>query len=1374
MAQNHERHQGVEYEPEQNIPRAVEPPFRPSFLPAAGQSTTTSSGARYVNGIELISTRQLPDHFRSIFHFPNFNAAQSKCFNTVFRTNDNFVLSSPTGSGKTAVFELAICRLINVYPDRQFKVVYQAPTKSLCAERQRDWERKFRAFDVRCAELTGDTDQLQMRSVQSASIIITTPEKWDSVTRKWKDHAKLMQLIKLFLIDEVHMLKEERGATLEAIVSRMKSIGSDVRYLALSATIPNSEDIAEWLGKDPINQHLPAPRERFGEEFRPVLLQRHVCGYSFNGSDFALNRILDTKLPDIISKYSQKKPIIIFCFTRKDTASTARALANWWSTKSSRDRYWKAPLHEVRVLDNDLKRCVSAGVAFHHAGMPVEDREAVADGYLRGNINVICCTSTLAVGVNLPCHFVIIKNTVVFTDKGLREYSDLEIMQMLGRAGRPQFDKNAVAVIVTRQEKVRRYELMMSGQEVLESRLHQNLIDHLNAEINLGTIQSLSTARKWLGGTFLSVRMKRNPEHYRLEGDNGGTDINHRLDQICGRDISLLRQYHLIEGDRRLKSTEYGEAMARYCVQFETAKAFLNLPPRAKLSEILSAIAQASEFKDIRFRSGEKQAYKNLNKSPMIKFPIRVNLDLPAHKVSLIIQSQLGSVDLPLGENDGQNKLQYNTEVNIIFQHLNRLIRCIIDFQLCTENSVTLRNALMLCRSVGGRCWDDSSLTLKQVEGIGPVGVRKLVNANIRSIEELANTETHKIEMVLGHNPPFGMRMLDRVKAFPVLKMQVALEGRPLIKAGQGATVQVKAHIGFMNEKPPETYMGNPVYLIFMAETSDSRKAHFARISARKVGNGQEIPFKATVTDPVQSIICHVMCEELAGTLRSASVTPSGIPSIAWPKPSDNTSEKAQSQQADRIGVHAEGSKSRGREVSEDFGVDGLDDEDFYQAAEGAGDLEFPHIDTILDDENALMRQNTAANSAKKRQHRVEAEEDDTQEEWQPKKLPNGKWACNHKCKDKTSCKHLCCREGADKPPKPPKKGQKTPEDEVKGTQNQSKNKVKRLPKGQTRLNLPTTKNATVSRMLSSESLPEVDLTRPHPSINSAKATLDSLPKALKDLERLHSTIQRGRTPPRINLPKYGSQNQPTAVTKIEAEAEFRGQHRHGTDLSTDYEESWPQESSFAGRDRDGMGPGSEAEGRKDREDSFGDHDSLLDEALVGLEDSQNLQMSNWENGREADATYECEKNETLAGASYEGPGPSFLHQAPSTSRNSNAAKDVAEGFWQLPTLSEVIEGKRPLRESSSLLFVPPDSPKKRKGDYRDPLQTPEKNSKRSRHFSKLSKENVPPVEAPMHSTDVHCHRDSDRDAIAEEKEQNMEDIESWILQEFGKYVEFA
>jgi ATP-dependent DNA helicase HFM1/MER3 len=548
-----------------------------------------------VQGIPLVPVTELPDRLRTVFPFPNFNAVQSRCFDQVFKSDNNFVLSSPTGSGKTAILELAICRAVASNSTGQYKVVYQAPTKALCSERQRDWDRKFTQIGLKCAELTGDSDGSDLRNVQSANIIVTTPERWDSLTRKWKDHEKLMKLIKLFLIDEVHILNDDRGAVLEVVVSRMKSIRTEVRFVALSATVPNFYDVAAWLGKSSSEPYLPAPNEKFGEEFRPVKLRKHVCGYvSNNSNDFAFEKQLDAKLPDIIAKYSERKPMMIFCATRKSCLRTAQLIANWWESRIGRDRLWSPPSKPLRIKDRDNRDIITSGVAFHHAGLDPEDRVTVEQAFLNGDISVICCTSTLAIGVNLPCHLVIIKNTTGWTSQGLKEYSDLEMMQMLGRAGRPQFDNNAVAVIMTRQTKVRRYETLVTGEEILESRLHLNLIDHMNAEIGLGTIRDLDSARKWLTGTFLYVRLQQNPAYYKLEGSRSGQCIQEQVDDICSRDITLLKEHNLASGEEYFRCTELGHAMARYYVQFETMRVFLGLQPKSTLSEIVSRIVELS------------------------------------------------------------------------------------------------------------------------------------------------------------------------------------------------------------------------------------------------------------------------------------------------------------------------------------------------------------------------------------------------------------------------------------------------------------------------------------------------------------------------------------------------------------------------------------------------------------------------------------------------------------------------------------------------------------------------------------------------------------------------------------------------------------
>ena len=184
---------------------------------------------------------------------------------------------------------------------------------------------------------------------------------------------------------------------------------------------------------------------------------------------------------------------------------------------------------------------------------------------------------------------VILQGTSTYADAGPQEYSDLEVMQMLGRAGRPQFEKSACAAILTREDKVERYRKIVSGQDLLESTLHRNLIEHLNAEIGLGTIFDLESAKRWLASTFLRVRLQKNPAHYQLKDCVDFRDESEVLQEICEKDISLLTSAQLVHDDGRLKCTEFGDAMARCYVKFETMKTFLAMPPKAKMSEIVSS-----------------------------------------------------------------------------------------------------------------------------------------------------------------------------------------------------------------------------------------------------------------------------------------------------------------------------------------------------------------------------------------------------------------------------------------------------------------------------------------------------------------------------------------------------------------------------------------------------------------------------------------------------------------------------------------------------------------------------------------------------------------------------------------------------------------
>ena len=135
-------------------------------------------------------------------------------------------------------------------------------------------------------------------------------------------------------------------------------------------------------------------------------------------------------------------------------------------------------------------------------------------------IRVLCCTSTLALGVNLPAHLVVIKGTSHWQGKGIgyAQMDSSQILQMMGRAGRPGQDDNGVAVIMTDEKHRQQYERLAQGSEVVESRLHEDLVTVLNAEINNRVIESIEDAANWIRGTFLFTRITKNPQKYGLGG----------------------------------------------------------------------------------------------------------------------------------------------------------------------------------------------------------------------------------------------------------------------------------------------------------------------------------------------------------------------------------------------------------------------------------------------------------------------------------------------------------------------------------------------------------------------------------------------------------------------------------------------------------------------------------------------------------------------------------------------------------------------------------------------------------------------------------------------------------------------------------------
>ncbi len=266
-------------------------------------------------------------------------------------------------------------------------------------------------------------------------------------------------------------------------------------------------------------------------------------------------------------------------------------------------------------------------LGFHNAGMARKDRNVVESLFLEGHLKVLCATATLAWGVNLPAHAVIIKGTDIFDPArgGMHDISILDVQQMFGRAGRPQFDTTGEAILMTEFKRVSRFMGRMTDTSDIESQFHERLPESLNAEISAGSITNEDEAYEWLKYTFYSIRIRRNPAVYRCAvGDNKHeTELN--------VDIFLRKQVHetlltlesmkMVRFDRRnllTQSTELGRITSIYYIRCESMVHFCEQLHLATTGdeplvhhkrynhktdlELLRIMAESKEFENLRVR----------------------------------------------------------------------------------------------------------------------------------------------------------------------------------------------------------------------------------------------------------------------------------------------------------------------------------------------------------------------------------------------------------------------------------------------------------------------------------------------------------------------------------------------------------------------------------------------------------------------------------------------------------------------------------------------------------------------------------------------------------------------------------------------------
>jgi ATP-dependent DNA helicase HFM1/MER3 len=833
--------------------------------------TSNSSHIFYHNGQyneQLIPTSKLADKSRSIFKFNYFNRMQSKCFHTIYEQNHNCVISSPTGSGKTVLFELAILRLLNRHSNvSNIKILYIAPTKALCLEREKDWAKKFCVLGLSVGVLTSDTSFVETDKVKRSNIIITTPEKWDLMTRKWSDYTKLFEMIRVLFVDEIHILREDRGSTLEVVVTRMKKICSSMRVIALSATVPNIQDVAGWIKLDsstPSN----AVTMVFGDEFRPVKLQRVIYGYKQASNDFVFDSYLNPKILEVLNEHSNNRPVLIFCPTRSSTVSTAKYVAkNFQGLVNLNNKRLKAK-------EKDLNDIMSKGVSYHHAGLAMEDRNAVEQNFIGGSTRILCSTSTLAVGVNLPAYLVVIKGTKIWNSSQFEEYSELDVLQMMGRAGRPQFEKEGKAVLMTSDTNRQHYEKLVKGNEKLESRLHLNLPENLVSEIYLRTVTSLEDTLDWLKHTFFYSRYSANPTAYNEIPYSSESNIDARLLKYCESKIRELIDFKLIESKGiSYHSTPYGDSMTRHYVLFDTMKSFVRAHKQQGVSDILHLLSKASEFKVLRLKRNEKRLFREINLSPFIKSPIKLdkkrkNIEERFEKIFLIIQFELGGVEYPNDTDLIKLQQSFKQDKLFVFKHVVRLARCLADCFVTKKDFFSLRNCLKVVTYLNAGCWGDRPVVLSQIDGINRNQVRRLANQSVRNFTDLKSLDSGKVEYYLGLRPGQSKKIISQVNNLPELSLSLKVSKVSKSRFSKGLCITIG--VDFRCEQS-QKWKGRPVSIVVISGLTSGDMVDYRRSFLSTVGS-RSFTFEFHLLHNDVKLTTVALCEEVSGLSETCTI----------------------------------------------------------------------------------------------------------------------------------------------------------------------------------------------------------------------------------------------------------------------------------------------------------------------------------------------------------------------------------------------------------------------------------------------------------------------------------------------------------------------
>ncbi|XP_070541263.1 U5 small nuclear ribonucleoprotein 200 kDa helicase-like [Ptychodera flava] len=736
----------------------------------------------------LISIERLPKYAQPAFEgFKSLNRIQSRLCKAALESDENLLLCAPTGAGKTNVALLTILREIgkNINMDGTinvdaFKIIYVAPMRSLVQEMVGNFNKRLGSYGITVSELTGD-HQLTKDQIQATQIIVCTPEKWDIITRKGGEKT-YTQLVRLVIIDEIHLLHDDRGPVLEALIARtirnIETTQEEVRLVGLSATLPNYQDVATFLRVKPDKGLF-----FFDNSFRPVPLEQQYIGIT---EKKAIKRfqLLNEIVYEKVMENAGKNQVLVFVHSRKETGKTARAIRDMCLEHDTLGMFLREGSASTEVLrteaeqvkNQELKDLLPYSFAIHHAGMTRVDRTLVEDLFADRHIQVLVSTATLAWGVNLPAHTVIIKGTQVYNPEKGRwvELGALDVLQMLGRAGRPQYDTKGEGILITSHGELQYYLSLQNQQLPVESQFISKLADNLNAEVVLGNIQTVRDAVNWLGYTYLYIRMMRNPNLYGVPPDFRETDayMEQRRIDLIHTAASLLDKNNLLKYDRKtgnLQVTELGRIASHYYCTNETITTYNQLlKPTLSEIELFRVFSLSGEFRNITVREEEKlELNKLLERVPI---PVKESIEEPSAKVNVLLQAYISQLKL-----DG---FALVADMVYITQSAGRLMRAIFEIVLHRGWAQLADKSLALCKMIDKRMWQSMS-PLRQFKKIPEEVVKKIEKKNFpwERFYDLGHNEIGELIRM----PKMGKTIHKYVHQFP--KLELATHIQPITRS---------------------------------------------------------------------------------------------------------------------------------------------------------------------------------------------------------------------------------------------------------------------------------------------------------------------------------------------------------------------------------------------------------------------------------------------------------------------------------------------------------------------------------------------------------------------------------------------------------------